>query len=133
MNRNLVGIIFQFELLEKCTMKFCLVLVIFLSFRKVETSPQFSESKALQKAFIKVSESLSQQNHLVSVVLVKTSSVATKSAPFPFIAAIPHIVTFFDVTKSLRLNSSSIVLLDSFKTLEAFNKQTIPPQFFTTS
>lgn len=112
-------------------MKFCFVLVVFLIICKIVSSSQVLRSKALQKAFVKVSESLAQRNHLVSVVSDEMSSVSTDSAPFASIASVPHTVTKFDKSRKFQLNSSSIVLLDSFKSLETFNKQTMLPQSFT--
>lgn len=106
-------------------MQFYLLLAIVVLFCQVET---LSKNGALQKAFVKISKVLSQQDNFVSIVVGSDESDITDSSPFLAIASTPHVVARFENGyKMLRIKSSAIVTMDSIATLEIFNARTILP------
>lgn len=114
-------------------MKFHSIFVIFLVLCKVTSFSRGLKYKALQTAFINISESLAQRNYLVAIIVVDSDS-GNKSDSLSFVSTIgiPHIITKFDIKKkSFRINSSAIVSLNTIASLETFHDCIILPATFT--
>lgn len=74
-------------------MEFFLCFVIFTKFLKVVTVS--SDFKSLRNAFVDISEALSKQNHMVTIVLGRNQSKSPYPVKFGTIAGIPHAVVKF--------------------------------------
>lgn len=102
-------------------MKYFSVLAIFLAFYKVEAFSRDKRELSWQKAFANLVEAISKQNHLVSIF---ANSENVDTALFGSTADIPHAVTRFDdESTSFTLDSSAIVSLRSFASLEKFKSR----------
>lgn len=88
---------------------------------------------AVQKELVKILEILKNQDQTFSVVTVEGKIDAFELNFFAF-TEMPHVVENLENnSKPFKLNSSAIVILDSVKTLEAFNKRTILSATFSLS
>lgn len=116
-------------ILSVTEMNFLTLGVIFLYFCKFVTSTEDFKSNKLQKAFVKISETLSNQNRLVSLVLGTTD--VSNSVLSSSLAGIPHNVLRIDIKHgNFSLTGSAVVLLDSIESLAKFNELKILPATF---
>lgn len=94
----------------------------------------FCEGKTFwQTSFVDIVKSLSQTNYEVSVIVDKAHMNQNGAFPFDSFAEVPHtIANFNDGTKTLKLTSSAIVLLQSADLLMPFNDRVILPSKFST-
>lgn len=80
------------------------------------------KSQNVQKAFKKITEVLlKQNNHLLSIVVEENSSDKIDLKLILMASEIPHVVSIFkneNSTKTLKLHTSAIVLLDTFSSLK---------------
>lgn len=115
-------------------MKFYLIFLFLFSFCELGVPVQDFKNQLLQKAFFKISKALTQQNHLLTVVIDSSLRSNIDSIPFAATAEIPHVIARLpeNWNNSFTLNSSAIVSLDSIKSLKKFNALAKLHSTFTT-
>lgn len=117
-------------------MKFVLIFAMFMTFGDLKTLSRGFDDKAVEKAFVDISNFLAKRNHLVSIVAVgRATSQVLMPAAFASTVSIPHRVYHVQEEKisQFMLNSSAIVSFDSVATLKRFNDEARVSLTFSTS
>lgn len=113
-------------------MKLLTSFVIFFISIKTEKMKQNLRPIALQEALKSIVEVLSDQNHLVSIVLSKQSSDNYNPVLFGLTSAIPHTVASIrKETGIIKISSSAILILHSVASLNMLNQLTTLPSTFS--